>query len=136
MAISVRIVCPEHLAFEGEAAFLTVPAFDGGLGIGRLHASEIFTIEPGIVSICKERMGDVTDQLAVDTGFVQIADDRVIILAERAENLAEVSVPALEARLQGFEDELSNLSENDARRSNLYNEIAWCKLLLTKAGAS
>ncbi|WP_179184869.1 ATP synthase F1 subunit epsilon [Collinsella vaginalis] len=136
MAIDVRIVCPEHAAFAGEAAFLTVPSTDGSLGIGGRHASEIFTVEAGFVEICAERMNDVTDTFAVSTGFVQVADDRVIILAERAEDMSKVSASEVEERKRGFEDELGNLSANDARRSNLYNEIAWCKLLLTKAGAA
>ncbi|MDY4042009.1 MAG: F0F1 ATP synthase subunit epsilon [Collinsella sp.] len=135
MAISVRIVCPEHLEYEGEVAFLTVPSTEGSLGIGRRHASEIFTVDEGFVTVCDEKMDEVTGEFAVGTGYVQVADDRVIILAERAADMAKVSAPEVEARLQGFEDELSNLSENDARRRNLYNEITWCKLLLTKARA-
>lgn len=135
MGISVRIVCPEHLAFEGEAAFLTVPSTEGSFGIGGRHASEIVTVDSGFVEICADKMGEVTDVFAVGTGFVQVADDQVIILADRAEDMAAVSSSDVEARLRGFEDELSNLSENDARRRNLYNELAWCKLLLTKARA-
>ena len=35
-------------------------------------------------------------------------------------------------RLRGFEEQLGNLSADDARRAYLYNEIAWCKLLCSK----
>ncbi|QWT18235.1 F0F1 ATP synthase subunit epsilon [Collinsella sp. zg1085] len=132
----VRIVCPEHLAFEGEARFLTVPATDGSLGIAPLHASEIFTITSGFVQLCAEEMGSITSTFAVGTGYVQVASDKIIILAERAEDMAQLDVHTLETQLQGFEDELVNLSENDARRSNLYNEIAWCKLLLTELSST
>ena len=32
----------------------------------------------------------------------------------------------------GVVDQLGNMAEGDARRAYLYNEIAWCKLLLAQ----
>ena len=43
-AMHIRIVCPEHNAYEAEAAFVSVPASDGELGVLPRHASEIATI--------------------------------------------------------------------------------------------
>lgn len=130
MAMQIRIVCPEHQAYEGEAAFVTVPTTDGALGVAPLHASEISTIEPGYVRVCDRAMGTVDHSFAVSGGYVQIADDTVIVLADRAEDLSDVDRSQVQAEIQGFEDQLSVLSENDAQRAYLYNEIAWCKLLL------
>ena len=135
-SMHVRIVCPEHLAYEGDAAFLVLPSTDGSMGVLPRHASEICTIEAGFVRICDERMGEVSHEFAVGTGYVQVADDNVIILAERAEDLAEVTIQELQARLESFEEKLGNLSEDDAHRAYLYNEISWCKLLLGKVRAA
>ncbi|MBY4797584.1 ATP synthase F1 subunit epsilon [Collinsella sp. AGMB00827] len=132
----VRIVCPEHLAFEEDVAFLTVPSTDGSMGIAPRHASEIFTIEPGFTTICAQKMGEVTSEFAIGTGFVEVADDRVIMLVERAENVAELKASELQTKLKEFEEELGNLSADDAQRVNLYNEIAWCKLLLKRIQAA
>ena len=126
----VRIVCPEHSAYEGEAAFVALPSTDGELGILPRHASEICTIKSGYVRVCDQRMGEVSRTFAVDGGYAQIADDEV--LAERAEDLASINKDEVQAQLQGFEEQLSILSEDDARRAYLYNEIAWCKLLLSQ----
>ena len=79
----VRIVCPEHSAYEGEAAFVALPSTDGELGILPRHASEICTIKSGYVRVCDQRMGEVSRTFAVDGGYAQIADDEVIVLAER-----------------------------------------------------
>ena len=59
-------------------------------------------------------------------------DDEVIVLAERAIDTEKVEVDEVNARLAGFEDQLGNMAEGDARRAYLYNEIAWCKLLLAQ----
>ena len=136
MAMHVRIVCPESLAYEGDAAFLTVPSTAGEVGVAPHHASEICTIDPGFVPICDEQMGQVSHLFAVGTGYAQISDDQVIVLTERAEDVDALSRSEVAARLKEFEGKLSNLSENDAHRAYLYNEISWCKLLLTKVKTS
>ena len=128
----IRIVCPEHCAYEGEAAFAVVPSTDGECGILPKHANEICTITDGYVRVCDKEMGTVDHTFAVGGGYAQIADDTVIVLAERACDLADVDAEKVKVELQGFEDNLRNLSEGDARRAYLYNEIAWCKLLLAK----
>ena len=128
----IRIVCPEHCAYEGEAAFAVVPSTDGECGILPKHANEICTITDGYVRVCDKEMGTVDHTFAVGGGYAQIADDSVIVLAERACDLADVDAEKVKVELQGFEDNLRNLSEDDAHRAYLYNEIAWCKLLLAK----
>lgn len=130
MAMMLRIVCPEKSAYEGEAAFVTLPTTDGELGVASRHASEICTLSSGYIRVCDTAMGTVDRRFAVSGGYAQIADDEVIVLAERAADVGSIQADQVQAKLQGFEDQLSVLSENDARRAYLYNEIAWCRLLL------
>ena len=131
-AMHIRIVCPEHNAYEAEAAFVSVPASDGELGVLPRHASEIATIVPGYVRVADQAMGESDHVFAVTSGYVQIADDEVVVLAARAEDLADVNADEVRETLAGFEEQLGNLSEDDARRAYLYNEIAWCRLLLAE----
>ena len=128
----VRIVCPEQYAYEGEAAFVTLPTTDGELGVAPRHASEICTVAAGYVRVCDEQMGSVSHTFAVDGGYAEITEDEVVILAERAQDMATVSPEQLAERLRGFEEQLGYLSADDARRAYLYNEIAWCRLLGAK----
>ena len=128
--MQIRIVCPESCAYEGEAAFVSIPSTDGEFGVLPRHASEICTIEPGFVKVCDQAMGTTDHTFAVSGGYAQVADDVVIVIAERACDLATVDADKIKAEIHGFEDQLSNLSEDDARRAYLYNEIAWCKLKL------
>lgn len=132
MALRIRIVYPEHSAYDADAAFVSIPSTDGSLGVAPHHANEICTIEPGFVTICDEAIGRVSHTFAVDVGYAEVTGDEVVILAERAQDLSELDVEKVQADIQGFEEKLSNLSKDDAHRSYLYNEIAWCKLLLSK----
>ncbi len=128
--LKVRIVCPEHSAFEGEAAFVALPSGDGELGVLPHHASEICTVDAGRVRLSEGAMGTVDRVFVVSGGYAEITGDEVIILAERAVDEADVDADAARAALASFEEQLSNLAEGDARRAYLYNEIAWLKLQL------
>ena len=130
MGLHVRIVSPVYSAFDGMASYVVVPAVDGEMGIAPLHASEICAVDRGLVRICDAKMGQTDHVIAIGEGYVQIAGDEVVILTERARDLAKIDRDEVASQLAGFEDELGVLSENDARRSYLYNEVAWCKLLL------
>ena len=130
MAMQLRIVCPEECVYEGPVAYVAVPSTVGEFGILPRHASEICTIDGGRIRVSEQKMG-VTDRVfAVTNGYVQVANDEVIVLAERAVDIDRVDHDEISERLTGFEDQLGKMSENDARRAYLYNEIAWCKLLL------
>lgn len=132
MTMQLRIVCPEECVFEGPVAYVAVPTTVGEFGILPRHASEVCTIDGGHVRVSEQKMG-VTDRVfAVTEGYVQVANDEVIVLVERAIDLEKVDSDDVAARLADFEDQLGKMSENDARRAYLYNEIAWCKLLLAQ----
>ncbi len=129
----MRIVCPEHEAYAGEAAFVVLPCPDGELGVLPGHASEICTIAAGYVRVSDRAMGTVDHRFVVSGGYAQITADEVIVLAERACDVEGIDHEAVRAARGVFEDKLSNLSEDDAHRAYLYNEIAWCELQLGTA---
>ncbi|AEB06318.1 ATP synthase F1 subcomplex epsilon subunit [Coriobacterium glomerans PW2] len=126
----IRIVGPEMLIYEGDAAFVAVPASDGEIGVLPSHSNEIATIRAGYVRVSDETMGRIDHTFAVLSGYVEIADDAIIVLADRAVDLATVDKDDVSAHLRDFEDQLDGLESDDAHRAYLYNKISWCKLLL------
>lgn len=130
--MQIQVVCPEHKDYEGECVFVTLPSTDGELGVLAHHASEICTVASGYVRVHDKDMATIDHVFAVDGGYTQVADDVIIVMAERSQDLSKIDKEKVKADIQGFEDTLGTLSENDARRAYLYNEIAWCKLLLAE----
>ncbi len=128
--MELRVVCPESCAFEGEAAFVALPATSGELGVLPGHASEISTLKPGYVRVSETAMGQVDRVICVWEGYAEVTLDRVVVLTERACDAAEVDRPKVQAQLEEFEGQLSMCAEEDAHRAYLYNEVAWCRLLL------
>ena len=86
----IRIVCPVSCAYEGDAAFVSIPSTDGEFGVLPAHSSEICTIDRGYVRVSDKAMGTVDHTFAVAGGYVQVADDVVTVLAERACDLVTV----------------------------------------------
>lgn len=78
-ALKVSVISPEATLFEGEAPSVTAPAFDGEVGILPQHAPMVTVLGTGIL-----RIGDGTARFAVEGGFLQVVDDVVRVVTEKA----------------------------------------------------
>lgn len=85
--MTLSIVTPERVTWEGEVTSLVAPAFDGQLGVLPGHAPLLAQLTPGIVQI---RAGEETRLLAVSGGYVEVYGGRVSLFAETAELAEEI----------------------------------------------
>lgn len=84
-ALRVVVISPERTIFEGEADSVVAPAWDGELGILRGHAPLMALLGSGDLRV---RTGDRTEHFHVAGGFLQVVNDVVTVLSERAETAA------------------------------------------------
>ncbi len=80
--MTVAVISPERTIYEGEADMVVAPAWDGEVGILRHHAPMLALLGEGDVRV---RLGNDEQRFYVAGGFLQVADDVVTILSERAE---------------------------------------------------
>ncbi len=80
--MTVAVISPERTIYEGEADMVVAPAWDGEVGILRHHAPMLALLGEGDVRI---RLGTAEHRFWVSGGFLQVAEDAVTILSERAE---------------------------------------------------
>jgi F-type H+-transporting ATPase subunit epsilon len=85
--LHLSLVTPEKQVVSEDVDQVNVPGSEGDLGILLDHAPLITNLRPGPLSYQK---GDVTTSLIVSGGYLEVTDNRVIILAETAEFLHEV----------------------------------------------
>ena len=64
------------------------------------------------------------------------ASKAVIILADRALPAADIDVEQVREQLAGIEEQLSGLSEEEARKTTLAADKAWCDVQLRVAKAA
>jgi F-type H+-transporting ATPase subunit epsilon len=88
MPLRVQIVTAEReVLAEDDVDMVVAPGADGVVGILPRHAALLTTLVPGIVRI-KKSGGE--EAMAVGGGFLQVARDKVLILADTAERADEV----------------------------------------------
>ena len=86
--LRVQIVTAEREVFSEEAADMVVaPGAEGVVGILPRHAPLLTTLQPGVIRIKK---GGSEEAMAVGGGFLQVARDKVLVLADTAEHADEV----------------------------------------------
>ncbi len=82
MALKISVISPEATLFEGEASSVTAPAFDGEVGILPSHAPMVTTLGTGVL-----RIGNDAQRFQVEGGFLQVVDDVVRVVTEKASKL-------------------------------------------------
>ena len=123
--LSVEIVTGERVVFREEGVDMVVaPGGAGALGILPQHAPLITTLSFGELRIKK---GSEEQSILVYGGFMEVGDDKVLVLADSAERAEEVDVERAETARRRAEESIAgrqstmDLEEAQAtlRRANL-----------------
>jgi F-type H+-transporting ATPase subunit epsilon len=96
-SIQVVVVTPEKAVLDEHADFVALPMYDGELGVLPGRAPLIGRLGYGEVRIKK---GATTRELFVDGGFVEIRDNVVTLLTQRAVSEEDLSVDNANSELQ------------------------------------
>lgn len=81
MPLKVSVISPERTLFNGEVDSIVAPAFDGEVGILPMHAPMMTLLGKGMLSL---GTGGSAARFHVEGGFLQVADDEVRVVTERA----------------------------------------------------
>jgi F-type H+-transporting ATPase subunit epsilon len=83
--LKVSVISPEAVLFEGDAESVVAPAYDGEVGILTGHAPMVTLLGRGQLRVSS---GGGARQFQVDGGFLQVADNLVRVVTERASAVA------------------------------------------------
>lgn len=100
MPLQLDIVTPEGVTFSGKVDSVVIPSLDGELGILPGHVGLVVQIEPGDLALAHEGK---THHLAVGSGFVEVAADKVSVLTDMAINEDDIDEDAAEAAMRRAE---------------------------------
>lgn len=110
MPLTLEIVTPERRLLSVQCDEVRAPGVDGGFGIRPRHAPFITALDPGELIYVD---GGQEHKFVIGGGFLQVSNDKVIVLADTAERLDEIDV---ERARRAFEDatvQLRRLREDD-----------------------
>lgn len=133
MTIRCEIVSQDRKVFEGDVDIVVLPGADGEMGILPHHAPLLTTLKFGVITV-RTKTGE--QNFTVAGGMAEVQPKIVTILADAAENVAEIDTARAESARQRAQEALANLSKSgddmDAylaleaalRRSNLRLDAA------------
>ena len=108
--MTLEIVTPEGIAFNGVVDEVTVPGTEGEFGVLKGHAPMLGSVGIGTLSILRDRKRIF---YAVNTGYAKVSPSKVTLLLETAERSDLIDRERAEKALQRAEQKLGQLSRDD-----------------------
>ncbi len=126
----VKIVAPERIFYEGDADFIEFKTTEGEVGIYARHVPTTSIVAPGVLRI---HTSEGVKEAALLSGFSEVLQDRVTILAESVEWPEEIDANrAKEAKIRAERRIKGGSDETDYDRAELALKRAIVRLLLVK----
>ncbi|MBJ6763645.1 F0F1 ATP synthase subunit epsilon [Myxococcaceae bacterium JPH2] len=110
--LTVEIVTPEKRILSVQADEAIVPGGRGLFGVRPGHTPFLSLMEPGPLTLIDAGRQDT---YFVAGGFVEVGNDKVLVLADGAEQVSGIDVESARQRMAEAQKRLSALSADDAR---------------------
>jgi F-type H+-transporting ATPase subunit epsilon len=110
----VEVLTPEGEVFNDEVEMVSTRTAVGSIGILAHHAPVLAMLDPAELRLYKTESEVVC--FAQSEGYMQVAENRALLLVEEAHQKSELDVSRLRERLQQAERELEQAGEDSERR--------------------
>ena len=110
--LTIEIVTPEKRILAVQADEAIVPGGHGLFGVRPGHTPFLSLMQPGTLTLVDAGR---RESYFVAGGFVEVGNDKVLVLADAAENVTGIDVESARRRMQEAQDRLKGLSAEDAR---------------------
>ena len=116
---TVEIISPNEQTLKAEAREVSLPAFEGEIGILKNHIPLITFLRPGLIKIFNE-----TDQIYfVEDGTVEFANNNLLILTSTAKLMSSIDKKSLEDLINEAEEKINDSKISDKERYLLSYKI-------------
>ena len=111
----LRIITPERVFFENQVEMVEFNTTEGEIGVLKGHIPLTVVVAPGIINITEE---NGTRKAALHSGFAEILQDSVVIMAEIIEWPEEIDLERAEGARERAEERLrTKTPETDILRA-------------------
>jgi ATP synthase F1 epsilon subunit len=105
----VEIISPDQTILKQETREVTIPSYEGQMGILKNHIPLITFLRPGIITI----KTDVEKKFYVEEGTVEFSNNNLLILTSTARDLAKVDKALVNDLLKKAESQLNDTDSTD-----------------------
>jgi len=130
-----EIITPERIVYTNEVEMVVAPTIDGEIGILPLHAPLVSALKPGEIRVKWDNEKEV-EWFAVAGGYIQVHEDKVIILADHAVVASQIDVERARQALELAKERMAALpaEADEVEVDTMQAELKWCEMQLEVAG--
>lgn len=124
MGLKLEIVTAESPVFSGEVDAIIAPGTMGQFTVLPHHAALMTMLEPGELCL---RVGGQETFMAISGGYLEVLDEKVIVLADAAEHADEIDSARAEAAMKRAQEQMKrplNAAEMAAAEAALRRSLA------------
>tara|TARA_B110000263_G_C14969175_1_gene356213 strand:+ start:154 stop:546 length:393 start_codon:yes stop_codon:yes gene_type:complete len=117
---AVEIISPDKSILKSDAAEVTIPSYEGQMGILKNHISLITFLRPGLIIIKKNSEEKF---FFVEDGTVEFANNNLLILTSTAKSLDSLEKNSIDTIIKNSQDKISKGEISDKERYLLSYKI-------------
>ncbi len=108
----VEIITPDQKILSTEASEVTIPSYEGQMGILKDHIPLITFLRPGIIFLKNQ----VESKYFVEEGTVEFSENNLLILTSTAKDIKNLKKNSLNNLLEDAEKKLKNENSTDKEK--------------------
>jgi len=110
----LEIISPEKIEFSGNVRTVTLPSYEGDMGILKNHISIISFLRPGIIKVQKND-GNL-EEFFVQDGTIEYFNGNLVVLSASVVNLKNLSKDFLDNLNKDTQNKLEDKNITDHQR--------------------
>ena len=115
----VEIISPEQKILSTEASEVTIPSYEGQMGILKDHIPLITFLRPGFISV----QNQVERKYFVEEGTVEFSDNSLLILTSSAKDLKNLQKNSINNLLEEAERKIKDENSTDKEKFVLSHKV-------------
>ena len=116
----VEIISPDQSILKSDAEEVTIPSYEGQMGILIDHISLITFLRPGLITI-KEDTGE--KKFFIEDGTVEFSNNSLLILTSTAESLDSLDKNSIDMIIKNSQEKIGKEELSDKERYLLSYKI-------------
>ena len=118
---NLEIISPEKIIFSGKAKMVTLPSYEGDMGILKNHISIITFLRPGVIKLQIDE-GNFKEFFVQD-GTIEYFNDTLVILSASVISIKDLTKDFMEELNKDTMDRLSKKDITDHERYTLNHKL-------------
>ena len=117
---AVEIISPDKSILKSEATEVTIPSYEGQMGILKDHIPLITFLRPGLI-IIKDNSGE--KKFFIEDGTVEFSNNSLLILTSTAKSLDNLDKNSIDTIIKNSQEKISKGEISDKERYLLSYKI-------------